>query len=125
MRMQPLLLAFVGDAVHHLYVRAYLVVKHRETVHRLHIRASECVMASAQADTLSSLYERFSEEEQEVFRRGRNAKSNTLPKNATRKQYHEATGFEAVLGYLYLTGRHERLMEILGMAMQAPQDGGS
>jgi len=117
-QLSPLVLAFVGDAVFNLFIRSRLAMKKKESAHRMHVRAISYVKASAQSRIISSLHDRLTEEEKEVFRRGRNAKSATVPKHADVLDYRRATAFEAVLGYLYLLGMHERLDEILNMAAE-------
>jgi len=111
--LSPLVLAFVGDAVYHLFIRTYLVSRHREPVNMLHNRATDYVKAAAQSDTIHSIYQILTEEEMGIVKRGRNAKSGTVPKHADVGEYRYATGFEALLGYLFLTKRHERLLQIL------------
>ena len=113
----PLSLAYVGDTIFDLYLRSRLVVSTDQPVSKLHKRASAFANASAQARLLKSLEESLSPEEAAVARKGRNARVHTIPKHATPADYHLATGFEALLGYLFLTGRDERLMEILQTAV--------
>ena len=112
-RLNPLVLAFVGDAVHSLYVRQGLVLSSDAKAHVLHLKAAKQVNAAAQSDKVLSLTEGLSEEENEIYHRGRNAKQHTVAKNAAVEDYRRASGFEALLGYLYLTGRYERLKELL------------
>jgi ribonuclease-3 family protein len=112
--MSPLTLAYIGDTIYDLIVRSYLVMVHPTTVHQLHHKATEFVNASAQSDTLNEIIERLTKDERNMVRRGRNAKSGTVPKNADIGDYRRATGLEALLGYLFLSGRIERLTEIAG-----------
>jgi ribonuclease III family protein len=112
--LSPLTLAFVGDAVHTLYVRTRLATS-GGLVRKMHYDAIEKVKAAAQAKAGEALLPALDEEEKRIFIRGRNAKSANIPKHADVGEYHSATGFEALLGYLYLTGRKERLCEILRM----------
>ena len=107
--MQPAVLAFVGDAVFNLFIRERLVRKKRGTSHTLHVEATRYVKASSQSRIANRFAGNFNEEEAYIFRRGRNVKSNTVPKNADLRDYHYATALEAVMGFLYLTGQHERL----------------
>ena len=109
----PLVLAYIGDAVYELFVRSLLVGRGNAPVNKLHRQSIAYVKAKAQSDTIHALMEDLSEEEQDVVRRGRNAKSGTIPKNADVTEYKYATGFEALLGYLYLKGDYSRLLEIL------------
>jgi len=106
-------LAFVGDAVFALFVRERLIAISPGSAHRLHNLSTRYVKASAQAKIAQSLMADLQEDEADVYRRGRNAKTVTMPKNAEMRDYRQATGFEALLGFLHLTGRTERLREIL------------
>ena len=110
--MNPLVLAYIGDTIYDLLVRTYLIMTSTVTVHNLHHQAINFVSAGAQAHTLEEIFEKLTDEEKSIIRRGRNAKSGTVPKNADIGEYRHATGFEALLGYLYLTERTDRLMEI-------------
>ncbi len=105
--------AFVGDAVHTLFVRTYLTSKTTALVNRLHTKTSKIVKASAQAKIWDYVAEVLTEEEETIGRRARNSGMNTKAKNAKIEDYKKATSFEAVLGYLYLTGKNNRLLEIL------------
>ena len=114
--MQPSVLAFMGDAVYDLFIRERLIMNRKGTSHNLHIYATEYVKASSQAYISKILHDIFTEEEAYFFRRGRNAKSTTVPKHADIQDYKYATAFEAVLGYLYLTHQHERLKYLMEQA---------
>ena len=105
--LSPLLLAYIGDTVFDLYVRAYLVKNMMGRVTQLHSLASGVVSAKAQAKAAQLVMPLLDERETEIFRLGRNAKS-LPPKNASREDYTLATGLEAVMGYLYLKGSQER-----------------
>ena len=105
-------LAFVGDSVFDLWVREKLVMKMRAKVNNLHKGAISIVNATAQAKFFAKIKEKLSDEEFAIYNRGKNAKS-TPPRNADPKDYAVATGFEAVLGWLHLTGQHERVEELL------------
>ncbi|MEN6314186.1 MAG: ribonuclease III domain-containing protein [Clostridiaceae bacterium] len=109
----PLVLAYVGDAVHELYIRTLLLSQGNAPVHKLHKRSIAYVKAKAQSDTIHRMMEMLTQEEQDVVRRGRNAKSGTIPKNADVTDYKYATGFETLLGYLYIKGDYGRLLELL------------
>lgn len=112
--MPPLALAFVGDAVFELYVRSSICIdQKRRDVNYLHRNAVIYVKAQAQAHIVKTLFEELSETEQSVVKRGRNAHPHTVPKNASISDYRYATGFEALIGYLYYSGNNDRLMEIL------------
>lgn len=115
-RLSPLVLAFVGDSVFDLFIRSRLAMRKNESAHKMHVKAIAYVKAAAQSKIVRVLHEKLTEEEKNIFRRGRNTKSATVPKNADIQDYRRATAFEAVLGYLYLLGRQERLNELLAMA---------
>ena len=110
-RLNPLVLAYVGDSVFDLFVRTSLLGCGKAG--KLHILSAGKVCAKAQAEVIKRLLPELSEAEHEIFMRGRNAKSTTVPKNADVADYHMATGFEALVGYLYLTGSDDRLKEIM------------
>ena len=111
--LNPLVLAFVGDAVQSLFVREYLVHKHDHKAGELHKLASAHVNAHSQAQLAEKVFGMLTEEEQSVFLRGRNGKNNHKAKNQSLVDYQKATGIEAVLGYLYLTGNKQRIKVIL------------
>lgn len=113
----PLVLAYLGDTVYEIYVRTHIVAEGNAPVHKLHRRSVGFVKAKAQSDVIHVIMQSLSQEEQDIVRRGRNAKSGTIPKNADVTEYKYATGFESLLGYLYLKGNLERLMEILKMSV--------
>lgn len=107
--LSPVTLAFVGDAVYSLYVRERLVLSANFNAGTLQRLSSNEVSAHGQSGLLERIQPLFTEEENEIFRRGRNAKKTTRSKNATVAEYNRSTGFEAVLGFLYLTGRYDRI----------------
>lgn len=111
-QMNAVTLAFVGDAVYTLLVRERLALASGENTGELNRRASAIVSAHAQSGSLEKVLPKFTAEEEEIFRRGRNAKKPTKSKNATVGEYVRSTGFEAVIGYLYLTGQDERIREL-------------
>ena len=111
--LSPITLAFVGDAVYSLYVREKLVLSTDFGTGELQKLTSSTVSAHGQSELLEKIQPLFTEEESEIFKRGRNAKKSTRSKNASVFEYNRSTGFEAVLGYLYLTGRYERIEELL------------
>lgn len=111
--LSPLTWAYVGDCVYELYIRTNLVNKTNLKPHKLHIETIKHVKAKAQAKLLEQLQEVLTEEEKNIVRRGRNAESHHLPKNANVQEYRYATAFEALIGYLYLTRKTKRLKEIL------------
>ena len=107
--MNPLVLAFVGDAVYTLYIRGMLALSSDKKVGELNKLSAQLVRASAQAGFSDELTEEFTEEERSVFMRARNTKKGTRAKHSTVSDYNKSTGFEAVVGFLYLTGQTERL----------------
>ncbi|MDP4181933.1 MAG: Mini-ribonuclease 3 [Bacillota bacterium] len=113
----PLVLAYIGDSVYEIFIRTLLVSKGNAPVYKLHKQSVAFVKAKAQSDILHSIMNNLTEEEQEIARRGRNAKSGTIPKNADVAEYKYATGFESLLGYLYLEKNYDRLIEILRMSI--------
>jgi len=110
--MSPLTWAYVGDCVYELFIRTELINKTNLKPHKLHIESIKYVKAQAQAEFLKSIMEDLTEEEKDIIRRGRNAENHHLPKNCDVKDYMYATAFEALIGYLYLNGREDRLKEI-------------
>jgi ribonuclease III family protein len=113
--LPPLVLAYVGDAFFNLYVRTALLHYEQSKVRILHTYGSQMVSAAMQAVAFRALESALTETEANVVRRGRNAKS-TPTKNASASDYRYSTGFEALLGYLYLSDRQERLLELTGQA---------
>ena len=113
-QMPPLTLAYIGDSVFALYVRTKYVLGCSKNAGALHAMSVRLVNARAQAEFAHRWMERFTPEEADVFRRGRNAKSPSPPKNMSIADYKYATAMEAVIGYLYLTGQDERIDEMLG-----------
>ena len=112
--LSPVTLAFVGDAVYSLYVREKLVLSTDFSTGTLQKLTSAEVSAHGQSELLNAVLPKFTEGENDVFRRGRNAKKSTKSKNASVAEYNRSTGFEAVLGYLYLSGQYKRISELLG-----------
>jgi len=112
--LNGLVLAYIGDAVQSLYVRHHFATYKDFKAGDLHRLVSACVNAHEQAVLAEKLFDGLTQTEQEVFLRGRNCKSHHKAKNQSGADYRKATGFEAVLGYLYLTGNFERICELLG-----------
>ena len=106
----PLTLAYIGDAVYDLVIRTVVVERANRAANELHKRAVKFVQAGTQAAMITALQEILTEDELAVFKRGRNAKSNTSAKNASITDYRKATGFEALIGFLYLTNQTDRLL---------------
>lgn len=116
--MNSLVLAYIGDAVFEVFIRGYLIKENKNiVVHQLHKKGISYVKAKAQSDFIKKIMENLSEEEVRIFKRGRNAKSGTVPKNADIQDYRNATGFEALIGYLYITEKFDRLNRILEMCV--------
>lgn len=118
----PLVLAYIGDAVYELFIRTLLVCEGNAPVNKLHKRSISYVKAKAQSNIIHGLMNLLTQEEQDVVRRGRNAKSGTIPKNADVTEYKYATGFESLVGYLYLKGDSKRLIEILKLSVSESID---
>ena len=109
----PLTLAYIGDAIFDVIIRSILVNKGNTAVNNLHKRASSIVKAQTQSDMVKALMEDLTEEEQDYYRRGRNSKPHTKAKNASTMEYLDATGFEAVMGFLYLSGNMDRACDLV------------
>ena len=109
----PLTLAYIGDAIYEVVIRTIIVEKGNAPVNKLHDKASSLVKATAQKESMEIILPLLSSEEEAVFKRGRNAKSYTSAKNASVIDYRIATGFEALMGFLYLTGKNERMLELI------------
>lgn len=112
--LNPLQLALIGDAVYEVFVRTYILDNNKElSAHKIHVETVHYVKAQGQSDIVKKIEEMLNEEEFYIFKRGRNTKSATVPKNANVRDYRSATGFEALVGYLYLTNQMERLLELM------------
>lgn len=109
----PLTLAYIGDGIYELVIRTILVKKGNCPVNQLHRKASSLVKAGAQSSMMEVIEPMLTEEEHGVYKRGRNAKSPTMAKNATMADYRRATGFEALMGYLYLKEDFGRIVELV------------
>jgi ribonuclease-3 family protein len=119
-QLSATVLAFIGDAVFELLVRSRLVAQGHRKVRELHLDTVARVKATSQARMMQVLSSYLTEAEQDIFRRGRNAKSS-LPRNADMADYRLSTGFEAVLGYLYLKGDLERLQYLAELALNSEE----
>ena len=113
----PLTLAYIGDGIYDLVVRSIIVGKGNTKASNLHRETSRLVKAQAQAEMMEVLQPHLTEKEADIYRRGRNAKSPTMAKNATMSDYRKATGFEALMGYLYLQDEFERLVELVKIGL--------
>ena len=108
--LNPLQLALVGDGVYELFIRNSILSNNLElSAHKMHVKAIGYVKAKSQSIIMHEIEDKLTENESYIFKRGRNAKSATVPKNADVRDYRMATGFEALVGYLYLIGDTERL----------------
>ena len=114
----PLTLAYIGDGVYELIIRTILVKKGNCPVNRLHKKASSLVKAGAQSAIMEVIEEKLTPEELSVYRRGRNAHSPTMAKHATMADYRRATGFEALMGYLYLKEDFSRILELVHAGLE-------
>lgn len=113
----PLTLAYIGDGIYDLVVRTVIVEQGNARVNQLHRQVSGMVKASAQAQVFRNIEELLTEEELSIYKRGRNAKSYTMAKNASMTDYRMATGVEALMGYLYLQGRMSRILELIRIGL--------
>ena len=109
----PLVLAYIGDGIYELVIRSIVVERANRSANDLHKKTTRYVKAPAQSAMIEALLPEMTEDEEAVYRRGRNAKSYTTAKNASVADYRRATGFEALMGYLYLTGQTDRMLELI------------
>lgn len=113
-RLNPLQLALVGDGVYEIYIRNFILSNNTElSAHKMHVKAIGYVKAKSQSAIMHNIEGDLTEDELYIYKRGRNTKSPTVPKNADVIDYRNATGFEALVGYLYLIGDKDRLYNIL------------
>ena len=109
----PLTLAYIGDGIYEIVVRTVIVDEANRQVNKIHKAASNLVKAETQAKMIHLIMDELTEEEVRIYKRGRNAKAVTRAKNASMSDYRTATGFEALMGWLYLTGQSERMMQLI------------
>ena len=121
-QIAPVALAFLGDTVFDLFLRTRIVMEEKTSPKNMHLHAAQYAKAQTQARMAKAIWDLLSEEEQDTLRRGRTAKVNTVPKHAEVADYKMATGFEAMLGELYLQKKEDRLWEILNLGMDAIRD---
>lgn len=114
----PQVLAYIGDGIYELMIRTILVEQGNRHANDLHRKASGYVKASTQAAMILAVREELTEEEHQAYKRGRNAKAFSMAKHATMGEYRQATGFEALMGYLYLTDQMPRLIDLIRMGME-------
>lgn len=119
----PLTLAYIGDGIYDLVIRTLVVGAGNTRASRLHRETSRVVKAPAQSAAMEVIEPLLTEEEHRIYLRGRNAKSATAAKNASIAEYRRATGFEALMGYLYLTDRTERMLELMELAWKETRNG--
>lgn len=117
-RYSPLALAYIGDGIYYLVIRSMVVGKGNTQANQLHRQTSQLVKAQSQSKMIEVIKPVLTEEEMAVYKRGRNAKSPTMAKNATMSDYRRATGFEALMGYLYLENQMERMMELIKKGLE-------
>ena len=109
----PLTLAYIGDGIYEIVVRTVIVDEANRQMNKIHKAASNLVKAETQAKMIHLIMDDLTEEEVRIYKRGRNAKAVTRAKNASMSDYRTATGFEALMGWLYLTGQSERMMQLI------------
>ncbi|MDD4839543.1 MAG: ribonuclease III domain-containing protein [Clostridia bacterium] len=114
--LHPMSLAFIGDSVHSLFVRSEVTIGSDKQTGELHKEVTKEVCAIKQAVIADNLLSSLHDVEADIFRRARNARVHTTAKHAALSQYRKASGFEAVIGYLYLTGQTDRIVELLNLA---------
>ncbi len=114
----PLALAFIGDGIFEIIIRTVVVERGNRSADGLHKTKSRVVNAKVQAKMAEALLEELTEEELACYKRGRNAKSHTAAKNASIAEYRKATGLEALFGYLYLSGKEERILELTKLGLE-------
>ena len=118
----PLTLAYLGDAVYEMVIRTICVKRTNMQTQKLHRKVTGYVSAKAQAKMMDALAGKLTEEEESIYRRGRNSKPYTKAKNASMEEYLKATGFEALVGYLYLQKEYERMNALIAHGIEALQE---
>lgn len=119
----PLTLAYIGDCIYDLIIRSLVVNKGNKQVNKLHQETSSLVQASAQSLMMRTMQEHLTEEEHAIYKRGRNAKSVSPAKNQSITDYRRATGFEALLGYLYLKKEWKRMLDLVKIGLDSIKEG--
>ena len=114
----PLTLAYIGDGIYEIVIRTIIVDEANRQVNKIHKAASGLVKAGTQAKMIHLIMDDLTEDEIQIFKRGRNAKAVTRAKNASMSEYRRATGFEALMGWLYLSGKSDRMMELIMLALK-------
>ena len=118
----PLVLAYIGDCVFDLIIKTMVAGRGNRPVHKLHEETSRYVQASAQSFMMRSMQEHLTEEEHAIYRRGRNSRTVSPAKNQSITDYRRATGFEALIGYLYLRREYERLTELIALGLESMEN---
>ncbi len=113
----PLTFAYIGDAIFEMIIRTLIVERGQRAANTLHKHTTKIVCAGTQAAIAEAIMEDLTEEEQDIYRRGKNTKLHSSAKNASLTDYRKATGFEAVCGYLYLTGKTARVVELVSIGL--------
>lgn len=119
----PLVLAFIGDCVFDLVIKTMIINRGNKQVHKLHEETSAYVQAATQSKMMREMQNHLTEEEHSIYRRGRNAKSVSPAKNQSITDYRRATGFEALIGFLYLTKQYKRLMDLVKIGLDSLEEG--
>lgn len=117
-QLSPLVLAYIGDCAYDLIIKTMIVSEGNTQVNKMNKQASSLVKAEAQSIMIGGLEALLTEDEEAIYKRGRNAKSYTSAKNASITDYRRATGFEALVGYLYLTNQFDRLVELVKIGLE-------
>ena len=116
------MLAYIGDSLYDVYVRSRIICEHAGlNANKMHVMAIKFVSAHGQSEAVAAIESALADDELAAYKRGRNTKSYTVPKNADVGEYRRATGFEALLGWLYVSGRIERMQELMEMSFDAVQ----
>lgn len=118
----PLTLAYIGDSIYDLIIKTLMVNEGNKQVQKLHKETSQLVQAKAQSKMMRTMQEHLTEEEHAVFKRGRNAKSVSPAKNQSITDYRRATGFEALLGYLYLKKEWKRILDLVKIGLDSLEE---
>lgn len=118
-QLSPLVLAYIGDSIYDLVIKTWVIEQGNMQVNKLNKKTSSIVKAESQSAMIGVIEPMLSGHEEAVYKRGRNAKSYTSAKNASIGDYRRATGFEALMGYLYLSGQYERMMELVKAGLES------
>ena len=118
-QLSPLVLAYIGDSIYDLVIKTWVIEQGNMQVNKLNKKTSSIVKAESQSAMIGAIEPMLSGHEEAVYKRGRNAKSYTSAKNASIGDYRRATGFEALMGYLYLSGQYERMMELVKAGLES------